>query len=93
MVQSLLLFFQELYWNKGLYLNRQYNGNVIIPSHKRKMYKMDNKILQVIAAIIIPPLGVYMKNRKIDSAFWVNIVLTILGYFPGLLHALYVVLK
>jgi uncharacterized membrane protein YqaE (UPF0057 family) len=54
---------------------------------------MDNKILQVIAAIVIPPLGVYMKTRKIDSAFWINIVLTILGGFPGIIHALYVVLK
>jgi uncharacterized membrane protein YqaE (UPF0057 family) len=70
-----------------------YNGKVIIPNDKRKMYKMDNKILQVIAAIIIPPLGVFMKTRKINSAFWLNVVLTVLGYFPGLLHALYVVLK
>jgi uncharacterized membrane protein YqaE (UPF0057 family) len=54
---------------------------------------MDNKIVQVIAAIIIPPLGVYMKNRKIDGAFWLNIVLTLLGGIPGIIHALYVVLK
>jgi uncharacterized membrane protein YqaE (UPF0057 family) len=54
---------------------------------------MDNKVLQVIAAIIIPPLAVYMKNRKIDSAFWINIVLCFLGGFPGIIHALYLVLK
>jgi len=53
---------------------------------------MDNKILQVIAAIIIPPLAVYMKTRKIGGAFWINVVLTILGGIPGILHALYVVL-
>jgi uncharacterized membrane protein YqaE (UPF0057 family) len=54
---------------------------------------MDNKVLQVIAAIIIPPLGVYMKNRKVDGAFWLNVVLTVLGDVPGIIHALYVVLK
>lgn len=54
---------------------------------------MDNKVLQVIAAIIIPPLGVFMKTRKLDATFWINIVLTILGGFPGMIHALYVVLK
>jgi len=54
---------------------------------------MDNKALQVIAAIIIPPLGVFMKTGKVDSTFWINIVLTILGGFPGIIHALYVVLK
>ena len=53
---------------------------------------MDNKILQIIAAIVIPPLGVFMKKGKIDSAFWINVVLTILGGIPGILHALYVVL-
>lgn len=53
---------------------------------------MDNKVLQVIAALFIPPLAVYMKNGKIDNAFWINIVLWILGWFPGVLHALYVVL-
>ena len=54
---------------------------------------MDNKVLQVVAAIIIPPLGVYMKNGKVDGAFWLNIVLSLLGGFPGIIHALYVVLK
>ena len=53
---------------------------------------MDNKVLQVIAAIFIPPLAVYMKNSKIDGAFWLNIVLCFLGGLPGVLHALYVVL-
>ena len=53
---------------------------------------MDNKVLQVVAAIIIPPLAIYMKKGKIDGAFWINIVLTFLGGIPGILHALYVVL-
>ncbi len=54
---------------------------------------MDNKILQVIVSLFIPPLAVYMKNGKIDNAFWINVVLTILGGLPGVIHALYVVLK
>lgn len=54
---------------------------------------MDNKVLQVIAALFIPPLAIFMKNGKIDGAFWLNIVLSLLGGFPGIIHALYVVLK
>lgn len=54
---------------------------------------MDNKFLQVIVALFIPPLAVYMKNGKIDNAFWINLVLTFLGGVPGMLHALYVILK
>jgi uncharacterized membrane protein YqaE (UPF0057 family) len=53
---------------------------------------MDNKVLQVIVSLFIPPLAVYMKNGKIDNAFWINVVLTILGWVPGVLHALYVIL-
>lgn len=53
---------------------------------------MDNKILQVILALFIPPLAVYMKTGKIGNTFWLNVVLTILGGVPGVLHALYVVL-
>lgn len=53
-----------------------------------------NKLLLIILAIVIPPLAVYLKNgNKIDGTFWLNLVLTLLGGFPGILHALYVVLK
>ncbi|MCJ7433530.1 MAG: YqaE/Pmp3 family membrane protein [Anaerolineales bacterium] len=54
---------------------------------------MDNKVLQVIVSLFIPPLAVYMKTGKIDNTFWINLVLTFLGGFPGVIHALYVVLK
>lgn len=54
---------------------------------------MDNKLLQVIVSLLIPPLAVYMKNGKVDNAFWINVVLTFLGGLPGVIHALYVVLK
>ena len=53
---------------------------------------MDNKVLQIIVALFIPPLAVYMKNGKIDNTFWLNVVLTLLGGLPGMLHALYVIL-
>jgi uncharacterized membrane protein YqaE (UPF0057 family) len=53
---------------------------------------VDNKIVQIIAALILPPLAVYMKTRKIGGTFWINVILTLLGGVPGILHALYVVL-
>ena len=54
---------------------------------------MDNKIVQVILCFFIPPLAVYLKKGTIDNDFWINLVLTFLGYFPGLLHGLYIILK
>jgi uncharacterized membrane protein YqaE (UPF0057 family) len=49
-------------------------------------------IIQIIAAILLPPLGVFLKVG-IGKHFWINIVLTLLGYIPGVIHALWVVLK
>ena len=49
---------------------------------------MDNKVLQVIVALFIPPLAVYMKKGTIDNDFWINVVATFLGGLPGVVHAL-----
>lgn len=45
-------------------------------------------ILRLICSIFIPPLGVFLQVG-IGLHFWLNIVLTLLGYFPGLIHAFY----
>ncbi|HET8865002.1 MAG TPA: YqaE/Pmp3 family membrane protein, partial [Gracilimonas sp.] len=39
-------------------------------------------ILRIILAVILPPLGVFM-TIGIKGAFWLNILLTILGFIPG----------
>lgn len=51
-----------------------------------------NKLLLIIIAILIPPLAVGLK-MGIGGHLILNIILTLLLYLPGLLHALYVVLK
>lgn len=43
-------------------------------------------------AIFIPPLGVFLE-RGCGADFFINILLTILGYIPGIIHALYIILK
>jgi uncharacterized membrane protein YqaE (UPF0057 family) len=48
-------------------------------------------ILTVIAAILLPPLGVFL-TRGLTPAFWVSVVLTILAFVPGVLFALLVIL-
>lgn len=48
-------------------------------------------VLRIIAAILLPPLGVFLQVG-IGFHFWLNIVLTILGYVPGIIHALWVIL-
>ncbi|KAJ6258879.1 hypothetical protein Dda_5774 [Drechslerella dactyloides] len=49
-------------------------------------------ICKIIFAIILPPLGVFLE-RGCTADFWINVLLTILGYLPGILHALYIILK
>lgn len=49
-------------------------------------------VLLIILAIIFPPLGVGLKVG-ITGAFWLNVLLTILGFIPGVVHAIYVILS
>lgn len=49
-----------------------------------------NKILLIILTILLPPLGVALKVG-LSTHFWINIILTLLGYIPGLVHGLWIV--
>ncbi len=49
-------------------------------------------IIRIILSIIIPPLGVFLQVG-FGGHFWLNILLTLLGYFPGLIHAIYIIAK
>ncbi len=51
-----------------------------------------NTLLMIIIAILIPPLAVFLK-KGIGMALIISIILTLLFYLPGLIHALYVILK
>ncbi|CAG8496867.1 7053_t:CDS:2 [Funneliformis mosseae] len=49
-------------------------------------------IIALLVSIMLPPLGVVMK-RGFNADFWINIILTLLGWLPGLFHAFYVIFK
>lgn len=49
-------------------------------------------LIEIIIAIFIPPLAVAMRFG-LSSQFWINLLLTLLGFIPGLIHALYVLSK
>ncbi|MEA5557591.1 YqaE/Pmp3 family membrane protein [Nodularia spumigena] len=51
-----------------------------------------NTLLMVIIAILIPPLAVFLK-AGFGGAFLLNLILTLLFFLPGLLHALWIILK
>eukprot|EP01018_Ginkgo_biloba_P035374 Gb_22722 [translate_table: standard] len=48
--------------------------------------------VDILIAILLPPLGVFLKyGCKIE--FWICLLLTILGYIPGIIYAVYVITK
>jgi len=49
-------------------------------------------IIRVILSVLLPPLGVFLQVG-LGMHFWINILLTLLGYFPGLIHAIYIIAK
>lgn len=49
-------------------------------------------IVRIIVAILLPPLGVFLQEG-IGAQFWINILLTLLGYIPGIIHAVWVIVK
>lgn len=46
--------------------------------------------IRVILSILLPPLGVFLQVG-IGIQFWLNILLTILGYVPGIVHAVWII--
>jgi uncharacterized membrane protein YqaE (UPF0057 family) len=47
-------------------------------------------IIKIIFAVILPPLGVFLEVG-IKPQFWLNILLTLLGYIPGIIHAVWII--
>lgn len=49
-------------------------------------------ILKLLLAIVLPPVGVLMEVG-FTKHFFINVLLTLLGYLPGIVHAVYVIVK
>ena len=49
-------------------------------------------LIRIILAVILPPLGVFLQVG-LGKHFWLNILLTLLGYIPGIVHAVWVIAR
>ncbi|SCA58171.1 conserved hypothetical protein [Candidatus Terasakiella magnetica] len=49
-------------------------------------------IIRIIIAIFIPPLAAFL-TVGIGLHFWLNLLLTLFFFFPGMIHALWLVVK
>ncbi|MCG8635238.1 MAG: YqaE/Pmp3 family membrane protein [Desulfobacterales bacterium] len=50
------------------------------------------ELVKIIVAIFLPPLGVFLQVG-LGKHFWLNILLTLLGFIPGIVHAVWVIAK
>lgn len=48
-----------------------------------------NNPIRILLAILLPPLGVFLEVG-LGRSFWINLLLTLLGYVPGIIHAVFV---
>lgn len=49
-------------------------------------------IVRIVLAIVLPPVGVFLQVG-FSFHFFLNILLTVLGYLPGIVHALWIILS
>jgi uncharacterized membrane protein YqaE (UPF0057 family) len=53
---------------------------------------MDNKLILILLALFLPPVAVFLKSG-VGKDLIINIVLCLLFFFPGMVHALWLVTK
>ncbi len=58
-------------------------------SYAQEERSMD--LIRVLLSILLPPVGVFLQVG-LGVHFWLNILLTLFGYFPGIVHAVYIIL-
>jgi uncharacterized membrane protein YqaE (UPF0057 family) len=49
-------------------------------------------LVRILLAILLPPLGVFLQVG-LGLQFWVNILLPLLGYIPGIVHAVCIIAR
>ncbi|KAL2190406.1 hypothetical protein L209DRAFT_750489 [Thermothelomyces heterothallicus CBS 203.75] len=64
----------------------------ITASESAKMGHKTRKGILYVTSFFVPPLAVYLR-RGTNADFGLNILLTLLGRIPGVLHAMYLVSK
>jgi uncharacterized membrane protein YqaE (UPF0057 family) len=49
-------------------------------------------LFRIILGILLPPVGVFM-TEGVGVTLLINVLLTLLGWLPGSIHALWVIVK
>ena len=49
-------------------------------------------LIKIIIALIFPPIAAFLQVG-LGKHFWINILLTLLGVVPGIIHAIWIIVK
>jgi uncharacterized membrane protein YqaE (UPF0057 family) len=49
-------------------------------------------LVRIVLSVLLPPLGVFLQVG-LGMHFWLNILLTLCGYIPGLVHAIWIIAR
>lgn len=63
-----------------------------MPGPGRKGDSLAGDLFRILLSILLPPLGVFLEVG-FGKHFWLNVLLTILGYVPGIVHAVWVIAR
>ena len=66
---------------KSIFKHSQYRG------------KSEKDIVTILLCIFIPPLAVYLYEDDLTTNFWIDLILTILFWLPGMIFAFLVVFE
>jgi uncharacterized membrane protein YqaE (UPF0057 family) len=61
-------------------------------AHATKPTATGSDVVRILFAILLPPLGVFLQVG-LGIQFWLNILLTLFGYLPGIIHAVWIILR
>jgi uncharacterized membrane protein YqaE (UPF0057 family) len=74
----------------------RFSANPVHDSPEPRSFVMASEggkdFVRIVLSLIIPPIGVFFQVG-IGLHFWLNILLTLFGYVPGLLHAIYIIVR
>jgi uncharacterized membrane protein YqaE (UPF0057 family) len=64
-------------------------SNIFVHSNKNRSMD-DHQLLILVLCFLLPPLAVYLKDNDLGLNFWIDLILTLIFWVPGIIFAIIV---
>lgn len=62
--------------------------------NKKNFFSMSRAgFLLIVLAVLIPPLAMFIYDEGLSYRFWLSLILTIIGFVPGMIYTLVIILN